>query len=326
MMNASPLSHTSRLGEALTRFGVEKGAELVQALGIQSYLDRGGDLTLLAAGERQSLGDLLLDACHLKKWQVDKALAQQSASKKPIGQILIDHDWLAPAELDVALVFQRNQNNPAPNAPLQLGNVLVANGDISPEQLTQALEQRRVSGARLGDTLVASGHVTVSQIEHGLALQRTLVAAAMLCALALTSVLAPAPAEAANLSASVQVSATVRASAHLKTDFQAHSISITQADIARGYVDMANASQFSVRATKGGNYVVDFQVKGELFHSVSIEGLGSHVKLGQEGGTVSQVGAGIHGVASNLSYRFDLRPGIQTGVYEFPLVLAVRAL
>lgn len=324
-MNASPLSHTYRLGEALTRFGVEKGAELVQALGIQSYLERGGDLTLLAAGQRQSLGGLLLDACHLKKWQVDKALAQQSASKKPIGQILIDHNWLAPAELDVALIFQRNQNYPAPNAALQLGNVLVANGDISPEQLTQALEQRLVSGARLGDALVAGGHATSAQIERGLLLQRKLVAAVLFCALALSSVLAPIPAEAASLSANVQVSATVRASAHLKTAFQANSIIITQDDIARGYVDVANASQFSVRATKGGNYVVDFQVRSELFHSVSIEGLGSHVKLGQEGGAVSQVGAGIHGVASNLSYRFDLRPGIQTGVYEFPLVLAVRA-
>ena len=58
---------------------------------------------------------------------------------------------------------------------------------------------------------------------------------------------------------------------------------------------------------------------------MTIDGLGGRVELGTEGGTVSQPGAGIRGAPSTLNYRFRLRAGLQPGVYDWPLPLAVPA-
>jgi MSHA biogenesis protein MshE len=54
---------------------------------------------------------------------------------------------------------------------LRLGDVLVQTKLITPEQLTQALEQQRGSGKRLGRLLIESGVVTDEMVAHGLARQ-----------------------------------------------------------------------------------------------------------------------------------------------------------
>jgi MSHA biogenesis protein MshE len=64
---------------------------------------------------------------------------------------------------------------PVPAAPrrekLRLGDVLVQQALISPEQLQQALEQQRTGGKRLGRLLIEAGVVTEEAVAHGLARQ-----------------------------------------------------------------------------------------------------------------------------------------------------------
>ncbi len=63
----------------------------------------------------------------------------------------------------------------APAAPkrekLRLGDVLVQQQLISPEQLTQALEQQRATGKKLGRLLIEAGLITEEALAHGLARQ-----------------------------------------------------------------------------------------------------------------------------------------------------------
>jgi len=319
-------SFVPEFGEILAGLGVKNGAELARALGVHTHLERGHEVVRLAAGHRQPVGELLLQARRIKQWQLDEALAQQKLVKKPFGQVLIDNQWIGPVELEVALEVQRHQDHPDKGAsPLALGNVLRATGAITAAQLTHALELGRSSGSRLGEALVAAGYLVEAEVHHGLELQRKLVAAVLISSLVLALAGTVAPAQADDHMAALQVSAVVCPSAHIEASFQASSLTVTPADVARGYVDVPEASQFTVVTPKGGNYAVDFHAQSNLFRSVSVDGLGAPVTLGADGGTVSQAGAGLGGVASTLSYRFELDPGVQPGVYEWPLMLAVRA-
>jgi hypothetical protein len=61
----------------------------------------------------------------------------------------------------------------------RLGDILVANGQITREQLASALSTQRKSGRRLGDELVAAGYVSHSVVARALRIQRRLTFAAM---------------------------------------------------------------------------------------------------------------------------------------------------
>lgn len=314
------------LSGILDSLGVAKSAELVAGLNIVNYLGHAEGLQLLAAGERQPLGELLLATKRLSRAQLEDALAEQRRSGEMLGAILVRRAMLDAAECRVVLAFQKRQSGRVRNATkLCLGNVLVASRAITRDQLAETLQVQSERGGRLGEALVAAGHLSESQVAKGLQLQRALVAAVMLAALALGSGFPAGEAQASNQMASMQVSAVVRASAQLQTEYQASHLSVSAEDVARGYVDIAAASRFAVAATKGAAYFIDFHPRSELFQSVTIDGLGGRVELGTEGGTVSQPGAGIRGAPSTLNYRFRLRAGLQPGVYDWPLLLAVRA-
>ena len=286
------------LSSVLSGLGVPHSAELVKALGIGDAQGNVKGLSSLNSGDRQQICDFLCDS-----W---------------------NKDHIEPGS---ALAFQSSQGTDvAVSDRLRLGNVMLATGRVTPSQLAEALVQQShyKEGTRLGDTLVGAGLVSRRQVKEALQLQRKLVAAVMIYALALTASMGTSTARAANKMASMQVSAVIRPSAHLSIDFQADQLHIDAADVARGYVDVPGASRFVVVTPKGGDYLVDFYPLSDLFNAVLIDGLGSQVSLGSEGGTVAQTGIGLLGVHSILSYRFQIKSDVVPGVYEWPLLLAVR--
>jgi hypothetical protein len=310
----------------LAELGVSETDEIVHALGIGDYLGHLQNLNLLVAGQRQKLGELLRAAGRLTRTQLQDVIEEQKRSGRKLGDILVERSLLSAAECEAALAFQQHQVAQA-NSPtrLYLGNVLVASGRLSAEQLADGLHRQALHGGKLGDVLVAAGHLSEHHVRHGLQLQRHLLVALLIATLTMATTLAPTAAHAGGQIANLQVSTVIRPSAHLLTDFQATRFEITARDIARGYVEAPAASRFSVVTPKGGSYFVDFHPRGDLFQSVSIHGLGSQVELGADGGTVAQAGAGLQGTHNTLTYRFQLRGDVQAGVYDWPLLLAVRA-
>ncbi len=208
-MNARVNSGLRDLSDILARLGVGDGARLASALDIGAYLGQLEGLQLLAAGEHHKLGELLQAAKRLSLAQLDDALAEQRRSGGRLGEILRQRGLLNAAECEVVLAFQQRQCGPARSVTkLYLGNVLVATGEITRAQLADALRWQSQRGGRLGEALVAAGHVSEPQVKRGLQLQRKLVAAVLLAALALVS---PFPAKDAQASSSGAVLHSVAA-------------------------------------------------------------------------------------------------------------------
>ena len=208
-----------------------------------------------------------------------------------------------------------------------LGNILVASGKISQIQLDTALLSQHASGRRLGEELVFAGHVSQRQVEVGLRLQKKFIA----YALALTTGLAPlfpvmSSAQAAQSSAAMQVSVRVVAIAKLQTGYQARQIEISAADVARGQVEVAAASRFSVLTHLGAGYLIQLDPIGHVFESVHVEGLGNAVQLGADGGAIVRRGPQASDLTHELSFRFILHPATRPGTYPWPLLLSVRGL
>ena len=219
----------------LAALGVSEGRKLLCVLNLANYLGNADGLQLLAAGERQRLGDLLQAAQRLSGAQLKDALAAQRRSGAKLGEILIQRGLLNALERDVVLAFQQRQSGQVRNATkLCLGNVLVASCAITREQLADTLQYQSAYGGRLGEALIATGHLSEQQINHGLQLQRKLIAAVLLAALALASAVHTGKAQASNKRAGVRVTALARASAQLRTDHQPTHIKVSAKDIARG--------------------------------------------------------------------------------------------
>jgi len=208
-----------------------------------------------------------------------------------------------------------------------LGRILVADGQITPEQLECALRRQAASGLRLGEELIQAGHASRSQVDGGLQMQRKLLAYALVAAVALVplAVISNA-AEAAQKIAALAVSATVVASARVRMDYQATELKIGLADIARGYIEIPVASRFSVRTNSRAGYLMQFHPVGNLFESVQVKGLGELVQLGHDGGAIVQRGTQPPGLTHELSFRFTLSSDTQPGLYPWPLLLTVRPL
>lgn len=208
-----------------------------------------------------------------------------------------------------------------------LGNILVAIGQITRDQLESALLRQGASGRRLGEELITAGHADEGQIEGGLLLQRKLVAWALAVAVGIVplATLAP-PVAAAQKSAAIRVSATVVPSARMHKHHQTQQFTISAADITRGHVEIPAASRFSVTSNSPAGYRIDFHPLGDFFESAHVAGLGNVVHLGADGGSIVQRGPLPPDLTHELSFRFTLRPGTLPGLYPWPLLLSVRAL
>jgi hypothetical protein len=307
--------------------GVHLPVDLPSALSAAEFTGQIEQVLTLAAGERQRLGSLLCAAERITSTQLDVALNEQRASDRPLGEILIQKGLLTQRETDVVLEFQRRQGSAqvAPSA-LALGNILVTCCQITRCQLEQALHRQLSSGRRLGDELIADGHANSAQVKHGLQLQRKLTGYALAVAIGLIPFANWLPAaQAGQMSAAMPVSVSVLAYAKIQTEHQTRQINISAADIARGYVEVHDALRFSVHTNSRSGYLLAFYPIGALFESVQVDGLGSTVQLGQDGGDIVQRGTSSQ-LNHELSFRFNLSQNVIPGRYPWPLQLTVRGL
>jgi uncharacterized protein YkwD len=137
-----------------------------------------------AAGERYLLGALLVQSGHISNEQLDYAIAEQLRTGEKLGEIFKRCDMLTQWQLDALLDFQLSQDS-AHASPLRLGELLVATGHLTREQLESAILQQSLSHNRLGDVLVATGCVPSRRIKYGLRLQKMLLGAVVAAILSL---------------------------------------------------------------------------------------------------------------------------------------------
>jgi hypothetical protein len=316
------------VGLLLSTLGVIVPESLLADFTIEKYLDQLDQALTLTARDRECLDELLHVAGRITSTQLEDAIAEQKRDGRKFEEILIEKHLLTQSERDVVLEFQRSHGGAAlVSGELALGNILVTSGQVTRSQLSNALRRQEVSGRRIGEELIDAGTLTKSQVESGLRLQRKLIISALIVAVGLgPNAVVASTSEGARASSSIPVSVTVIANARIRNEYQVAQLRVTANDVSRGYVDIQDASRFSVATNSRVGYLLEFHPVSHLFESVEVRGLGSPVQLGADGGAIVQRGPLPPSLTHVLGFRFFLSPNTAPGNYAWPLLLSIHTL
>jgi hypothetical protein len=234
-------------------------------------------------------------------------------------------------ELNAALAFQRHQRGEAPASDkLRLGEILVATGQVTRDQLEDVLNRQKRSKKKIGDLLIEAGYVQPHQIDRSLRLQQKLVTAALVAALSLSQAMAAGEAYAGSpaVSAKIGITATVREHTSIQVLSQARELVITNADIQRGYVEVPSATRISVKSNNPAGYLLTFEAMSSpysLFSAVNVLVGGRDVQLSSNGGGWILQPYVRGGITQDVTYRFSLSKNTQPGTYDWPLMISAVA-
>ena len=310
------------LGKILVDSRVLDRVELDNALMVQRDFSTVEDAINAAAGVRLMLGELLLASSRITQDQLNAALNEQKKTGEKIGEVLVRLGLFTQTEIDIALSFQSRQSEGKASC-LSLGELLISAGYITHDDLKDALARQRGTDKKLGEVLIEAGYVQPHHIEHGLRIQRQLVAAALMAALSLAPVEQAMAAKSSTpvMSTQIQVTATVLARASIHVLRQPTEIIITDADIKRGFLDVNAGSLVEIRNNSRAGVNMTFEAQGLPFKEALVSGFGREVALGPNGGIITHQMTGVNIMA--LSYRFVFDKYSHAGTYEWPLSLSV---
>ncbi len=320
-----------QLGDILVRMGVLDPVDLKAVLSIQKDLACFEDAVRAAAGVRLLLGELLIKAKRITQEQLDDALREQQTTGEKLGGVLLRLGLLRENELDAVLAFQRHQCGEAPASDkLRLGELLVATGQVTRDQLEDVLNRQKRSKKKIGDLLIEAGYVQPHQIDRGLRLQQKLVTAALVATLSLSQVIVAGEAHAGSpvVSAKIGITATVREHTSIQVLNQVQELVITNADIQRGYVEAPSATRISVKSNNPAGYLLTFEAMSSpysLFNAVNVLVGGREVQLSSNGGGWILQPYVRGGVTQDVTYRFSLSKNTQPGTYSWPLMISAIA-
>ena len=290
------------------------------------------DAIAAAAGAWKPLGELLLAARRITSAQLDAALAEQRAAGGRLGALMIAKGWVSAREIALLLTLQERlaQARAARRGPARLGNLLVSRGTITERQLADAIEKQH-GGRRIGEVLVDRGYAKPSEIDRGLKLQAAIASAALVAAISFLSALAMAPGPAVASSsvsetgAAASLDFAIRVPTFLRvSDIAApRTLTIADADVARGYVDVPASTQMRVATNRRDGYLVTIEGRFEVVRSVRIVGMNRDVELDAQTRVASlRVPARASETRLDLGYRFVLAPNARPGNYPWPIALS----
>ena len=122
------------------------------------------------------------------------------------------------------------------------------------------------------------------------------------------------------------VSATVSAVARLQVQSAPTEILVSEEDLRRGYIDVAQPTDLLIRSNSANGYALDLTTLTPMLSSVVVRGLKSEQSLSGEGGTIVQRWQAPQTVALSLHFRLVLAPGLAAGRYPWPMHIDVRPL
>ena len=122
------------------------------------------------------------------------------------------------------------------------------------------------------------------------------------------------------------VSATVSAVARLQVQSAPTEILVSDEDLRRGYIDVAQPTDLLIRSNSANGYALDLTTLTPMLSSVVVRGLKSEQSLSGEGGTIVQRWQAPQTVALSLQFRLVLAPGLAAGRYPWPMHIDVRPL
>lgn len=318
----------AQLGSILVEMGVLNAADIEAVLSVQRVFASPQDTIKAAAGERELLGELLIQAKRLTPESLNGALEEHRHTGEKLGRVLVRNDVLTKSELNAVLAFQRRQGaRKSARSPLRLGEILIRTGAIPALKLQEALRHQKLSGKKIGIILVESGYIKPEQLEHGMGLQQKLITAGLIGLLTFASV---SQARAIDLPpsrtrAKIQASTTpeVRSHGDIKIIRQVHEIVVSNTDIDRGYIDFPAASLIEVKGSSPtGNFLTCEGMKWP-FHEAQVAGLAGELRISGGSGRIPHPTL-QGGTIRELSYHFLLMKNAEPGTYAWPLRISAE--
>jgi hypothetical protein len=124
----------------------------------------------------------------------------------------------------------------------------------------------------------------------------------------------------AQATAQLRVTATVRPYLAVRLVSHPVQVEVTQADVARGYVDAVPLG-VQVQSNSRAAYGLMFERHGEAFSAASIEGLGSRLQVVSQG-AITWRPESLHN-ALDFRVRLQLAPNLAPGRYPWPLQFSI---
>jgi hypothetical protein len=127
---------------------------------------------------RRPLGQILLDGQFISRDDLARALELQKHTNEMLGEILVRMGVLDPADLEAVLSVNKDLSsleeavNLAAGVRHLLGELLLKSGRISAQQLEHALLEHKRTGEKLGEVLVRLGLITRSELDAVLIFQQ----------------------------------------------------------------------------------------------------------------------------------------------------------
>lgn len=106
------------------------------------------------------------------------------------------------------------------------------------------------------------------------------------------------------------------------------SISISEEDLARGYVEIAAPVEVTVQSNVPQGYALVFERQGEQVLQAHVQGPDGPLLVGSTAATASRpaAGPGMWRDRLQLRFRFDLASGARTGQHPWPLNISLMSL
>jgi type II secretory ATPase GspE/PulE/Tfp pilus assembly ATPase PilB-like protein len=107
------------------------------------------------------------DRGSVRRWFVPRGVYREAVVGLRLGEALVAQRSLSPQQLAAALAEQQELRN------RKIGDILVVRQIVTPQELNEAIEQQsRMPMVRIGEALVALGYITESQLDDALQQQR----------------------------------------------------------------------------------------------------------------------------------------------------------
>lgn len=127
---------------------------------------------------KRLLGQILIDGQFVSSEDVQAALDLQKQSNDQLGEILVRMGVLDPVELKAVLSIQKDLASPddavkvAAGVRLLLGELLLKAGRLTKEQIDAALREQQRTGEKLGEVLVRLGLLMENELDAVLSFQQ----------------------------------------------------------------------------------------------------------------------------------------------------------
>jgi hypothetical protein len=140
-------------------------------------------------------------------------------------------------------------------------------------------------------------------------------------------VLAPAVRAQALPGGTLQVSAVVARHTSIRIAPPA-SITLSEQDIARGYVEVAAPVEVTVQSNVPQGYALVFERQGDQVRQAHVQGPDGALLVGSTGAVATRppAGQGMWRDRLQLRFRFDLAAGARAGQHPWPLNISLMSL